>query len=307
MQLNLAPIVSIIIPTYNSSEYILIAIRSIQDQIYDNIEIIVVDDGSTDDTKAKLNQYIENDDIRYIYQDNKGASAARNKGITLAKGEYIGFLDADDKFDESMVSCCVSELVSNDYDLVSVDNYKIFLSGNVEIGREDQEYAWIEKEANELFLAFLKTGGIGGVHKAIFKKCVFNKVGYLDESLVVYEDLDLWIRIAMKGLKWGHIRKQLVYCYRRDSNNSLFTQNVEINQDCRVLILKKYKAEAIKRSLVMKSILAGQLWDFGRAYVLEYKNIPKALKCFVSSIIIQPNIRQVIKSCASYFHKHKNE
>lgn len=90
------PKVSIIIPTYNSAKYIHDAIESVLNQTYQDFEIIVMDDGSIDNTKKVLRSYIESKKIRYFYQKNKGPSAARNKGIREAKGEYIAFLGADD-------------------------------------------------------------------------------------------------------------------------------------------------------------------------------------------------------------------
>ncbi len=90
------PDISIIVPTYNDSQFIQDAINSILDQTLKKIEIIVVDDGSTDNTQKVLDHYIKNKLINYIYQTNMGVSAARNKGINHARGKYICFLDADD-------------------------------------------------------------------------------------------------------------------------------------------------------------------------------------------------------------------
>ena len=88
------PKVSLVIPVYNSSAYIAEAIESILGQTYTPFEIIVVDDGSADETRVKVDQY--KDKIKYMYQDNRGVSAARNGGIHSAKGEHIAFLDSDD-------------------------------------------------------------------------------------------------------------------------------------------------------------------------------------------------------------------
>ena len=90
------PRVSVIIPVYNCERYISEAIESILVQTYESYEIIVIDDGSTDNTPLALQPYIET--IHYVYQENQGVSAARNHGIDLAQGELIAFLDADDFF-----------------------------------------------------------------------------------------------------------------------------------------------------------------------------------------------------------------
>ncbi|MFS8117396.1 MAG: glycosyltransferase family 2 protein, partial [Microcoleus sp.] len=91
-----APQVSVIIPAYNGDRYIVQAVESVFAQTYTNWEIIVVDDGSTDETHQVLQPYL--DKIRYIYQENRGVAAARNRGIQEAKGEFIAFLDQDDFF-----------------------------------------------------------------------------------------------------------------------------------------------------------------------------------------------------------------
>src|SRR5665213_1439823 len=90
------PKVSVIIPTYNSANYICDAIQSVLDQSFKDFEIIVIDDGSTDHTSHVLRAWIEHNTIRYIYQTNKGVPSARNAGIHHAKGQFIKFLDADD-------------------------------------------------------------------------------------------------------------------------------------------------------------------------------------------------------------------
>jgi glycosyltransferase involved in cell wall biosynthesis len=103
---DMLPLISVIIPTYNRSFFVNDAIQSIlsQDRNCFHLDIIVIDDGSTDDTKNVLAKYVDNNSIRYIYQENKGAGAARNKGIALAKGDWITFLDSDDRWFPSHIS-----------------------------------------------------------------------------------------------------------------------------------------------------------------------------------------------------------
>src|SRR5262245_2656991 len=90
------PIVSVIIPTFNRAHLILNAIHSVFAQTYRDYEIIVVDDGSTDDTVDRLKPYMNR--IRYVYQENQGASAAQNKGVELAAGKWISILASDDEW-----------------------------------------------------------------------------------------------------------------------------------------------------------------------------------------------------------------
>ncbi len=112
-------LVSIIIPTYNNANIICRAVDSCINQTYKNIEIIVIDDGSTDNTKEVLSRYNSDERFKYIYQENQERSAARNHGLDVAKGEYIQFLDSDDEIYPEKIEKQVNFLDSNlDYFLV---------------------------------------------------------------------------------------------------------------------------------------------------------------------------------------------
>lgn len=291
--------VSIIIPSYNAENTILASIQSVTKQGSEHAEIIIVDDGSKDNTKKIIEPLISNHKIRYFYKENGGAASARNYGITKAEGKYIGFLDADDTYLPGMISQCVEALDTEGYDLVSVDNYMVYYEGDAEVRREIQSYEWIEKPADELFCLFLDVGAIGGVHKAFFRRDLFDKVGFLDTSLPVYEDLDLWVRIAMHGLKWGHIRQPLVECNHRGTGSSLFTASQKRNMDCRLRVMRRYKQEALQRFPAMKKVYGDNLWNFGRNYVLQYKSYREGLSCLLESMRTDPSMRRLLNSVKS--------
>lgn len=106
--------VSIIIPAYNASEFIIETINSVFNQSYKNIEIIIIDDGSTDSLALLLQDLISHRLISYVLQTNQGVSAARNKGLVMAKGEFVVFLDADDLLEQDFVASKIDKL--NNYD-----------------------------------------------------------------------------------------------------------------------------------------------------------------------------------------------
>ena len=119
-------LVSIIIPVYNTSAYIDRCLDSVTKQSYNNIEIILVDDGSTDDSHEKCLSWAKKDDrIKIITQKNGGLSAARNAGLDVCKGEYIQFLDSDDKIGQDMVKKMISEIEKNNADLAACAFYNI--------------------------------------------------------------------------------------------------------------------------------------------------------------------------------------
>ena len=102
--------ISIIIPLYNKGNIIQLTLNSILAQSYKDFEVIIVDDGSTDKSKQMLLPYLENENIKYIYQTNKGVSAARNAGAQQAKGEWILFLDADDPLYPNALEILISAI-----------------------------------------------------------------------------------------------------------------------------------------------------------------------------------------------------
>ncbi|MEM4724269.1 MAG: glycosyltransferase family A protein, partial [Candidatus Hadarchaeum sp.] len=101
--------VSVIIPCYNHGHYLPCAVNSVMAQTFADWEAIIVDDGSTDNTREVAAQFTDSR-VRYIYQDNRGLAAARNTGIRAAQGEYLAFLDADDEWEPTFLEACVAAL-----------------------------------------------------------------------------------------------------------------------------------------------------------------------------------------------------
>lgn len=119
-----SPLISVIIPVYNSRETLLPSLSSVQNQTYSNLEIILVDDGSTDDSGELCDKFARADSrIKVIHQENRGLSAARNAGIDLSSGEYLAFVDSDDTIAPEMVSALYCSLSSN-YVKLSACNFQ---------------------------------------------------------------------------------------------------------------------------------------------------------------------------------------
>lgn len=190
-----APLVSIVIPTYNHGQYVCDAVDSALAQTYAPIEVIVVDDGSTDGTSALLAQrYGER--IRVITQANRGLSAARNTGIEHARGELINFCDADDMLLPEKVARCYAilsahpqaALVYTDYEHVAED------------GRTILERPHPALPSGDIFCELL-VGPLGNfIHEAapLVRRAALIEAGGFDEMLRAAEDWDLWVRIAAR-------------------------------------------------------------------------------------------------------------
>ena len=171
--------VSVIIPAYNKADYTVKAVDSVLNQTYENIECIVVDDGSTDDTYTKLHPIvIANKNIEYIYQQNNGVSAARNKGIMEATGEYIALLDCDDEYQKRKIELSVKQ----DKDFVFTCGY--FIDGDSYLLN-----LYAPRQGNLLCHNYICNSS-----PVIKKKC-FEKVGLFDTSLFVCADWDMWLRM----------------------------------------------------------------------------------------------------------------
>lgn len=182
--------VSVVIPTYNYGHYVCEAIDSVLNQSYPNIEIVVVDDGSKDNTAELLKKYGKK--INYIYQENKGISAARNTGICHSTGEFIAFLDSDDIWLADKVEQQIKIFKGKPkIGLVSCSMYHFDTQH-----KNLEEITYRNYSSHEKFYSFLVMSNIvSGGSAAIVRKDCFQKVGMFDINLKVAEDWDMWLRI----------------------------------------------------------------------------------------------------------------
>jgi len=192
------PKVSVIIPTYNYGKYIEKAIDSVLAQTYKDYEIIVVDDGSTDNTREIMESNYKNE-VRYFYQENTGAPAARNKGIRASKGEYLAFLDADDYFEPQSLEKKVSLLETNkDIGWVYSDWDYLDIQGNVlKLASSQSSFASKNKLRGNIFKDMLR-GTLISTPAVLICKTWIEEVGGFDERLNAFQDYDLWLRISYR-------------------------------------------------------------------------------------------------------------
>ncbi len=183
--------VSVVIPDYNHARYIADAIRSVLGQDYQNYEIIVVDDGSTDNSREVVAQFGER--VRYIYQENRGLSAARNTGIKAARGDYIGVLDADDMYQPSFMSRLVGLLEDDPEAEAAYCGYRFV---------DDAKFPLYQIEArnvaSERLFRVLAEGNFLVPESMLVRRRCYQAVGEFDESLRAVEDLDMWLRITRR-------------------------------------------------------------------------------------------------------------
>lgn len=216
LQKTTTPKVSVIIPVYNSAKYIQTALESVFNQTYTNYEIIVIDDGSTDDTREQLKPY--QDKIRYFYQENQGSAAARNLGIKLAKGELIAFLDADDYWLlpeklEKQVSCFQENpslgCINTGWRIVDDEGKHIQTVQPWHKAPQLDLETWLKKKC-------VRTSAM------VFRREWLEKVGGFDEELRQSHDVDLILRLSLAGCETIWLKEETV-CYRQHGENT--TQN----------------------------------------------------------------------------------
>lgn len=229
--------VSVIIPTYNSKDYIVKAIDSVLAQTYKNIEIIVVDDGSTDNTEKTVSSYLGK--IDYFYKKNGGVSSARNAGIIKSTGEFICFLDADDLYEETKIEKQLSLFLENNkYGMVYSDMALFDERGAIAYSYHGEKNI-IGKSGN-IFKEQVLSNLISTI-TVMAKKVVFNDVGLFDEGLRVGEDYDMWLRVTSK-YEVGYVPEVLSF-YRR-GHQSLTTRKpgTSFKDPILVSIIKKHLA-----------------------------------------------------------------
>lgn len=202
------PLISVLIPTYNSGQYIRQAIDSVFLQNYENIEIIVVDDGSEDNTKENVMRYPS---VKYIYQEHQGISVARNNCLQNATGDYIAFLDADDYWLAGKLNAQLKYFNCNPKCQLVFTACEHFI--------ENEELRNSKMVQNEM--------GFGNnfkfaIQSSLIKKEIFKDYGNFMTQLPIKEDTEFFYRIKFYGVNVNHFIDK-VYCMRRlHTKNSTF-------------------------------------------------------------------------------------
>lgn len=182
-------LISVIIPTYNHAHFLSDAIQSALNQSYHALEIIVVDDGSTDHTRTVVESFGER--VRYLWQENRGLAGARNTGITAARGEYIALLDADD-FWEPTYLAQVHGVLASQPTLGAVYAGLQFVNSK---GERLAQRCLETVPSNQLYERLLD-GEFFAPSAVLIRRACFTTVGLFDETLRASEDWDMWLRVA---------------------------------------------------------------------------------------------------------------
>lgn len=278
-----APRVSIILPTYNRAHCIINAIESVYRQSYQNIELIIIDDASTDNSGKLISELIKNSYFRtkfFIMKKNVGPSAARNVGIAHSSGNYITFLDSDSVYYENKINKQVDLLVKSSSDVgACFCQFRHVYKNRVEIFPGEE----LIEDGDDILSKLLNKNFIG-TPAVMIKREVFEDVGVFDERLECFEDWELALRIAQKykisyikevlfddffsdnSVNWGNRGGALKYIM--DKNHQFYDRNPEA-------ISYNFKIIAI--------------------HLLRHGDVSAARSYVLRGLYLAPNIRKKIK------------
>lgn len=314
------PKVSIIMPVYNGSKYVKEAIDSALSQTYKNIEIIVVNDGSTDDGKTDKILLSYGDKIKYYKKENGGVSTALNMAINNSNGEYISWLSHDDVYYPDKIEKQIKYLIDN-----KKLNQNIILYGDYDLIDYKSRLITECKKDHELLIKkpeyFLLRGNINGITLLIPKKA-FDDCGLFDEKLRCTQDYELWMRMQKK-YKFEHMegivaksrqhKEQVTYTNPKviTEGNKLWTDMIE---SCSKEVMKRLEGSEYNFYSEMKKFLIDTPYDETRVFCekkckeIENKTIKETDKKLVSVIIPFYNrielVEKALKSVINQTHKN---
>lgn len=217
------PLISIIVPVYNTEQYLPKCIESIQKQTLSDIEIIIVDDGSTDNSLAICREYAANDErINIIHKKNGGLSSARNAGLDCASADYVGFIDSDDYIKDTMYEHLYQAIKKFNADIASCGVYDVFENRVRVRSKEDRCFAIPAISACERALEEKKDATI--VPNKLFKKELFSILRFPEGKIM--EDDFIFTKLVLQAEKVAILTKP--YYYYIHHSNSITTSKFSL-------------------------------------------------------------------------------
>lgn len=269
------PIVSIIMPTYNRAFCLNRAVESVLRQTYHDFELIIIDDGSTDDTTKVINGFSDKRIVHLRHEKNMGAAAARNLGIQMAKGDFIAFQDSDDVWHPEKLSRQMEAFKkkSSDIGVVYAGAWRIENGKKILI-----PYSRIYNKEGELKQPLLVENFIT-LPSAIVRKECFSVAGMFDESLPCLQDWELWIRIS-NHYRFKYIDEPLVNAYF--SNNSISYDYQNISRAWRYVLIKHFKEFEKDKKILTR-------WYVSMAnYLCSFGDIAEGRRYLTKALIVYP-------------------
>jgi hypothetical protein len=281
------PLVSAVVPTYNRARYLPEAIASVLAQTSEDLELIVVDDGSTDET-AEVVRGFDDGRIRYIYQANQGRSAARNRGAREARGEFLGILDSDDCYLPGAFEAHL-QVFAGQVDLgMTVGGYQ----GIDEAGRLlGERRPW--EEGGELDLAGWLFNCFGIPGSVLLRREWFERAGGYDRAIHGADDWDSFLQLAVRGCRMAWVR-QAVCQYRQYPGGSIQSGGIPAHKRGMLLALDKVFRAAELQPQVAALRTPATAWAHVHIAKMHYLagNGPQASAELVEALRLQPDLAE---------------
>lgn len=289
-----ADLVSVIMPAYNVAEYIVESIESVLAQTYTNVELLIIDDGSTDETLDLVQRY--GDQVRLISQANAGAAAARNNGAENAKGEWLAFLDSDDIWEADKLERQMG-LVDR-FEWSCTDSYFFGHNHDGSVRSSD-----VSPHTSGEVLPTLVINNFIGTSTVLIRRAVFLEFGGFDRSLKALEDWDLWVKVAAK-YPLGYIADPVVRyrVHAKSTSRSTRTTHgyyIEVTERMfkaggPAAHLQSLRKRSLAESYEVLSIISEDMGDYSFAF-----------KCGLKSAIFDPTTpykwKSVLRVCVKWF------
>ncbi len=275
--------VSVIIPTYNCGEWIARAISSVLDETQPQVEVIVIDDGSCDNTRDVVAPWISSGVVKYIFQQNGGLPGARNAGARIARGEYLAFLDADDALAPGAIRCMWAATEASDASWCLVDIVRMSQSDS-EVQRTvvpDQDPFYSILEYN-----FVRRG-------MFFRKAALFAAGLYDPAIRMCEDWELNIRMFEQRRPFVYISKPLYLYTKREG--SITTGRIAENLSYTEQVFRKHhKRLADQGDKLVAHLYAFHMWDLARRYWYSVHMPAASVRCMCESLKYEFNGHRLV-------------
>ena len=278
-----APEISVVIPAYNAEKFILNAVESVLAQTFRDFELIVVNDGSTDQTQRLLSGYTN--EIKIVSKENGGLSAARNTGIATASGKWVAFLDADDRWHP--------EKLQKQFEVVKGQGEVGFCSTRAvlvdEHGERIGEWGCPEKNGSMLHAIFERNATIPGSGSGVIvRRDLFDKSGLFDSNLQSLEDIDMWMRLAALT-NYICVDEPLTFITRHSA--SMSTNIVKMHDSAKAVMKKnRHLLPAEDRGRLWRYCFAGMQIDYAK-WAARSGHPFKAISCLIDAILKSPSGR----------------
>ena len=273
-------LVSVIMPAHNAAEFIEEAIDSVLAQSYENWELLLIDDASTDKTAQVVKPYLEDARIHLLaFQENQGVSGARNAGLQKARGQLVAFLDADDKWLPEKLQQQVAFHESHPEVALSFTRFAHFDKAGECCHAPKMAY---QRDLAHVDVSRLYYENIIGTLTVMLRQDVLGKVGCFDTDLRLAEDHDLWLRVLQAGYRFGYLNEKLAM-YRLSAQG--LTKSLAMYKAQRRKFLKKH-FDSVFQSALSRKAWGGYYRHFGNEYdkrkapALARRYYARAMSCY---------------------------